>query len=70
MSIKCTPKTYEVYLKKEMAVNIMTCMFQVMHYCLQVYLKTLEICVLIYMELILYILSCIERSKIRIINRL
>ena len=31
-------------------------MFKVIQYCLQMYLKTLEICVLIYMDLILYIL--------------
>ena len=47
---------YGMYLKQEIAVNIMTYMFKVIQYCVQMYLKTFEICVLIYMELILYIL--------------
>ena len=34
-------------------VNIVTYMFKVIHYCLQMYMKTLEICVLINMDLIL-----------------
>ena len=45
-----------MYLKQIILVNIMTYMFKVIHYYLQIYMKILEICVLIYMNLILYIL--------------
>ena len=44
------------YLKQIILVNIMTYMFKVIHYYLQIYMKTLEICVLININLILYIL--------------
>ena len=40
----------------------MTYMFKRMHYCLQIYLKTLEINVLKYMNLILYIL-CLHQDQ-------
>ena len=40
----------------KISVNITIYMFKVIHYYLQIYLKILEICVLIYMNLILYIL--------------
>ena len=45
-----------MYLKQIILVNIMTYMFKVIHYYLQMYMKTLEICVLININLILYIL--------------
>ena len=45
-----------MYLKQIILVNIMTYMFKVIHYYLQIYMKTLEICVLININLILYIL--------------
>ena len=53
----------------------MTYMFKVIHYCLQMYLETLEICVLIYMELILYILcltpglawqACLKTTEVKL----
>ena len=45
-------KVWEVF---EILATIMTYMFKVVHYCLQMYLKTLEISVLKYMDLILLI---------------
>ena len=45
-------KVWEVF---EILVTIMTCMFKVVHYCLQMYLKTLEISVLKYKNLMLLI---------------
>ena len=47
-------KVWEVFEIKNL-VSIMTCMFKVIHYCLQMYLKTLETSVLKYMNLILLI---------------
>ena len=38
--------------------NIMTDMFKKMHYCLQMYLKILEVSVLKYIKLILLIFFC------------
>ena len=49
-------KKYGMYLKYVIVVNIMIYMFRVIHYCFQMYLKILEIGVLKYMTLILYIL--------------
>ena len=45
-------KVWEVF---EILATIMTCMFKVVHYCLQMYLKTLEISVLKYKNLMLLI---------------
>ena len=47
-------KVLEVFEIK-ISVSIMTYMFKAIHYCLQMYLKTLEISVLKYMSLILLI---------------
>ena len=47
-----TDKDYE-HLKQKILVNIMIYMFNVIHLCLLIYLKTLEISVLKYMNLIL-----------------
>ena len=49
-----TQKVWED-LKKEIVVSIMTCMFKVIHYCLQMLLKNLETHVLKYIDLILCI---------------
>ena len=43
------------------SVTITICMFSVIRYCLQMYLKILEICVLKYMNLTLYIL-CLRQD--------
>ena len=43
-------KVWEVF---EILMSIMTCMFNAIHYCLQMCLKILEISVLKYMDLIL-----------------
>ena len=45
-----TPKKYGNDLKLEIVVNIMTCMFKVIHYCLQMFLKNLtnDKCIEIY----------------------
>ena len=43
-------------------VSIMTCLFKVIHYCLQMYLKTLETSVLKYMNLVLLIFVCTRIS--------
>ena len=45
-------KVWEVFEIKILA-SIMTYMFKAIHYCLQMYLRTLEICVLKCMSLIL-----------------
>ena len=57
---KCFQKAWEVFKIKSL-VSIMTCMFNVIHYCLQMCLKTLEMCVLKYMNLILFIF-CLHRD--------
>ena len=49
-------KVWEVFRIKKIAANIMTYIPNVIHYCLQICLKTLEIRVMKYMDLILYIL--------------
>ena len=54
-------KVWEVFEIK-ILVSIMTCMLKVIHYCLQMYLKTLEISVLKYMDLILLI-SCLHQDQ-------
>ena len=48
-------KKYEKYSEQKILVSIMTFMSKAIHYCLQMYLKTLEISVLKYMDLILLI---------------
>ena len=53
-------KVWEVFEIK-ILVSIMTCMLKVIHYCLQMYLKTLEISVLKYINLILLIF-CLHRD--------
>ena len=47
-------KVWEAFGKKILA-SIMICMFNVIHYCLRIFLKTLEISVLKYMNLMLLI---------------
>ena len=47
-------KVFKVFNLK-MSVTTMTCMFKAIHYCLLMYSKTLEACVLRYMNLILLI---------------
>ena len=47
-------KVWEVFEIKNL-VSIMTCMFKMIHYCLQMYLKTLETNLWKYMNLILLI---------------
>ena len=47
-------KVWEVFEIKNL-VSIMACMFKMIHYCLQMYLKTLETNLLKYMNLILLI---------------
>ena len=52
----------------------MTYMFKVTHYCLQMYMKTLEIFALINMDLILYIVSapglssqaCLKKTVVKL----
>ena len=72
-------KKYGQHLKYKMLVSIMICMFNAIHYCLQMYLKTLEKSVMKYMNLILLIF-CLQqismasmfkkdKSTIIIINR-
>ena len=72
-------KVWEVFeIKKSWRVSWPICSKQI-HYCLQMYLNTLEICVLKYMNLILLIFFCTrismasllkkDNSKSRIINR-
>ena len=48
-------KTVFEYLINKNYVIIMICMFKVIHYCLQMFLKILETCVLRYINLILII---------------
>ena len=45
------PKVFEEFISKSL-VTTMTCMLQVIHYCLQLCLKTLETSVLEHMKLI------------------
>ena len=45
-------KVWEVFI---ILASIMTCMFSVTHYCLQIFLKNLETHVLKYLDLILFI---------------
>ena len=46
-------KKFVKILKQKPLENLMICIFKVIHYCSRMYLTTLEICVLIYMNLIL-----------------
>ena len=56
------------------AVNITTYMFKVIHYCFQIYLKNLEVNVLKYMDLMLYIVSapglewqaCLKKKEVKL----
>ena len=68
-------KKYGKYLKLKILVSNRTYMFKVIHYCLQMYLKTLEISVLKYMSLILLIFlsapglawqPCLKKAKAEI----
>ena len=49
------PKVWSVFRKKKILASIMTYMFKAIHYCFQIYLKTLEMSVLKYMNLTLLI---------------
>ena len=55
-------KKYGKHLKKKILVSIMICMLNVIHYCLLMFLKTLEISVLKYMNLILLIF-CLHQDQ-------
>ena len=48
-----TKRAYKDFEIKKIEEYIMTCMFNVIHYCQLMYLRTFQICVLKYMSLIL-----------------
>ena len=55
-------REYIKNLNKKTQVIIMTCMFKVIHYCLQVFLKTFETSPLKYLSLILFIF-CLHQGQ-------
>ena len=70
-----TLKKYGKHLKLKVLASIMICMFNAIHYCLLMYLKTLEINVLKYTNLILLIFlsapglawqACLKKTKIEL----
>ena len=70
-----TLKKYGKHLKLKVLASIMICMFSAIHYCLLMYLKTLEINVLKYTNLILLIFlsapglawqACLKKTKIEL----
>ena len=53
--------------------NVTTCMLKVIHYCLQMCLKTLETCVLKYMDFVYFVSApelawqvCLKKTKLKL----
>ena len=67
-------KKYGKYMKQKILASIMICMFNAIYFCFLVYLNTLEISVLKYMNLILLIFfapelawqACLKKAKVEL----